>query len=71
MNKGAPIFVYTCQAQQINCTRDRTGEIVDGSDEEVVAVYYAFAMQLELVEETNDMEWRLVEFQVAGTQEMW
>ena len=71
MDKGSPIFVYTCQAQQINCARNKAGEIVEGEEDSVVGVFYAFAMQLEFDESSNAMEWKVVELQVAGTQEMW
>jgi import inner membrane translocase subunit TIM44 len=71
MDKGSPIFVYICKAQQFTSVRDRSGNLVEGSDDEIVACYYAFAMQQQLNDETQAMDWKVVEMQVVGMEHIW
>ena len=71
MNKGSPIFVYTFKAQHISAIRDKTGAIIEGADDEIVGTHYAFAMQQQLNDETNIMEWKLCELQIVGIEQMW
>ena len=44
--RGEPMIICQVMCQQINCTRNREGEIVEGSENEIRAVIYAFVMQV-------------------------
>lgn len=41
--EDSPVLIVTFSTQQINCLRDRAGSIVEGKDDEIRAVYYAWA----------------------------
>ncbi|CAH0473439.1 unnamed protein product [Peronospora belbahrii] len=60
-DKQAPIILMRFQAQQINCIRNREGEIVEGSEDEVLAYYYIFAFQRDYDEEQESLRWRVVD----------
>lgn len=61
-----PSLVFTVMVQQINCTRNRKGEIIEGADNEIRAVYYWFAVQRVYNEAIAALEWRVDEFVVQG-----
>ncbi|UIZ27832.1 hypothetical protein KXD40_004087 [Peronospora effusa] len=60
-DKQAPIVLMRFQAQQINCIRNREGEVVEGSEDEVLAYYYIFAFQRDYDEEQELLRWRIVD----------
>lgn len=60
-DKQAPIILLRFQAQQINCIRNREGEVVEGSEDEVLAYYYIFAFQRDYDEEQEALRWRIVD----------
>ncbi|KAE9050702.1 hypothetical protein PR003_g1428 [Phytophthora rubi] len=60
-DKQAPIILMRFQAQQINCIRNREGEVVEGSEDEVLAYYYIFAFQRDYDEEEETLRWRIVD----------
>ncbi|KAF1330719.1 hypothetical protein FI667_g4649, partial [Globisporangium splendens] len=60
-DKQAPIILLRFQAQQINCIRNREGEVVDGAEDEVLAYYYIFAFQRDYDEEQEALRWRIVD----------
>ncbi len=68
LDKGMPVFVYICKAQHINVIKDRAGKVVEGGEDNIVACYYAFAMQQQLNDETSSMEWKIQEFQIVGLE---
>lgn len=41
--EDAPVLIVTFNTQQINCLRDRGGNIVEGREDDIRAVYYAWA----------------------------
>uniref|UniRef100_M4C3A1 Tim44-like domain-containing protein n=1 Tax=Hyaloperonospora arabidopsidis (strain Emoy2) TaxID=559515 RepID=M4C3A1_HYAAE len=55
------VEVIEATAQQINCIRNREGEVVEGSEDEVLAYYYIFAFQREYDEELESLRWRIVD----------
>lgn len=63
-DKQAPIILVRFQAQQINCIRNREGEVVDGAEDEVLTYYYVFAFQRDYDEEQEALRWRIVEIQM-------
>ena len=44
--EGEPWVVLQFSCQQINCVRNKRGEIVDGAEDDIQAVHYLWAMQL-------------------------
>ena len=44
--EGEPLVVLQFSCQQINCVRNKRGEIVDGAEDDIQAVHYLWAMQL-------------------------
>ncbi|TYZ67394.1 hypothetical protein PybrP1_010938 [[Pythium] brassicae (nom. inval.)] len=60
-DKQAPIILLRFQAQQINCIRNREGEVVDGAEDEVLAYYYIFAFQRDYDDEHEALRWRIVD----------
>ena len=46
MMEGEPLVVLQFSCQQINCVRNKTGEIVEGAEDDIQAVHYLWAMQL-------------------------
>ncbi|KAG6585138.1 Mitochondrial Protein Translocase (MPT) Family [Phytophthora cinnamomi] len=60
-DKQAPIILMRFQAQQINCIRNREGEVVEGSEDEVLAYYYIFAFQRDYDDEQETLRWRIVD----------
>ncbi|KAI9895353.1 hypothetical protein PsorP6_018579 [Peronosclerospora sorghi] len=55
------VEVIEATAQQINCIRNREGEIVEGSEDEVLAYYYIFAFQRHYDEQQETLRWRIVD----------
>lgn len=41
--EDAPVLIVSFNVQQINCLRDKMGEVVEGKEDEIRAVYYAMA----------------------------
>lgn len=79
-----PTAVVQFQTQQINCTRDAKGAVVEGAEDDIRAVYYAFALQQHLPEEAEkslesdytDMRpsvdrWVVTEIAIRGAHEYW
>lgn len=62
----SPIVVIQFMAQQINCIKNREGEIVEGAEDEVRAVYYALAFQRDYDEETGKLQWKIIEMAMLG-----
>lgn len=46
--EDAPVLIVFFNAQQINCLRDRAGEVVEGAEDDIRAVYYAMAFVREV-----------------------
>ena len=45
--EGAPVVVVQFTCQQINCSRDKFGNVVEGGPQDVQRVYYYWALQQE------------------------
>ena len=67
VDKIGPIIVLQFMAQQINCLYDKKGKVVEGNDDEVVAVFYAFVVKREYDEEDSAIKYKVVEFSIQGT----
>lgn len=64
-----PVIIVSFQAQEINCARDREGNIVEGARDDIHTVYYLWAMQQVSPEEMvvdSTARWQLREMQKSG-----
>lgn len=68
VDKMGPLVVVQFMVQQIDCLYDLKGKVVDGRDDKVAAVFYAFALGREYNEEEAELEWKIREFAIIGTQ---
>ncbi|OQR81857.1 Mitochondrial Protein Translocase (MPT) Family [Thraustotheca clavata] len=66
-DKQAPIIGIQLMAQQINCIRNREGEIIEGAEDEIKANFYVFAFRREYDEEEMALRWKIIEFGVIGS----
>jgi mitochondrial import inner membrane translocase subunit TIM44 len=69
---GDPVVVVQFSCQQINCTRDTHGNVVEGAPDEVHRVYYYWALQQEAAGYVGEdgaphpPRWRLREMLIRG-----
>jgi import inner membrane translocase subunit TIM44 len=67
VNKGSPIIMVHFMCQQINCVRKKdTGEVVEGSEDDIRAYSYLVALQREYDEEKSELNWKIVDFMLNG-----
>jgi len=69
VEKLGPLIVVQFMAQQIDCLYDsKSGQVVEGSDNQVAAVFYAFAMTRDADPETGAaLAWNIKEFAIVGS----
>lgn len=69
VDKMGPLVVVQFMAQQIDALYDLEGKVVEGDDNRVAAVFYAFAMTYEAPEAKPDAapEWVVKEFAIVGS----
>jgi len=65
-NDGPPTFVVQLMAQQINCIRNREGQVVEGSPNDIRAYFYVLAFQRHYEQETTSLAWKVIDFQLGG-----
>lgn len=67
VDNDSPIILMHFMCQQINCVRkSETGEIVEGSEDDIKAYSYVAAFQREYNEETGELNWKIIEFMMNG-----
>jgi len=72
MDKGAPCFIWTFNTQQVNCLRDREGEIIEGAVDDIRTVFYAMAVTRHPeLEKTLEYPWQVSELAIVGNQPCW
>jgi len=73
METGAPCFIWTFNTQQVNCLRDKHGEIIEGGVDDIRTVYYAMAVTRHPELEQLDLEypWQISELAIVGNQPCW
>ena len=70
--ENEPLVVLRFSVQQINCSRDKFGNVVEGAPDDVQRVYYLWALQQDsqgIVDETGKFwppRWQLREMIVQG-----
>ena len=67
VDKMGPLVVVQFMVQQINCLYDNKGNVVEGKDDEIVGVFYIFAITKEYVESDAAYKWKIKEFAIGGT----
>ncbi|CAM9717810.1 unnamed protein product, partial [Phaeothamnion confervicola] len=60
-----PTIVLQFMCQQIHCVRNRAGEIVEGSEDDIRANYYIFAFQRDFLEQQRELRWKVVDFMLV------
>lgn len=67
VEKMGPMVVIQFMAQQVDALYDKAGNVVEGRDDRVAAVFYAFAITRESTEANNKLHWSIKEFAIVGT----
>ena len=60
------VIVCVYLVQQINCVRNKAGEIIEGGESEVRAKIYSIAFQQNYNEETGEVGWKIVDYEFGG-----
>jgi import inner membrane translocase subunit TIM44 len=71
---ASPLFVFTFNAQQINCLRDEDGNVVEGAVDDIRQLFYAIAVQRNPKANTSsnlDFPWQIQEIAILGNQPCW
>lgn len=68
VDKVGPIVVVQFMVQQIDCLYDLEGNVVEGKDDKIVAVFYVMALTRKYLEEELRHNFVCREFAVVGTQ---
>ncbi|CAM9664249.1 unnamed protein product [Laminaria digitata] len=64
--KGNPTVALQFMCQQINCVRNKKGEIVEGAEDDIRATYYILAFQREFNDNEAELRWKVVDMMVVG-----
>ncbi len=64
MEKMPPVFLVRSIAHQVNCIRNRSGEVTEGSPSEIRTVVYMMAFQQAVDDQLGEVTWKIVEFGV-------
>lgn len=62
----SPIILLHYMCQQINCVRNKDGEVVEGQEDDIKANSYLMAFQREYDEEDGALNWKIVDFRFNG-----
>mmetsp|Transcript_19976 Transcript_19976/g.28422 ORF Transcript_19976/g.28422 Transcript_19976/m.28422 type:complete len:436 (+) Transcript_19976:71-1378(+) len=65
-NRGSPIVLLHFMCQQINCVRNKDGEVVEGGEDEIRANSYVVALQREYNDEEGALNWKMIDFRFNG-----
>lgn len=71
---ASPLFVFTFNAQQINCLRNEEGVVVEGAVDDIRQLFYAIAVQRNpKANSSSDLEfpWQIQEIAILGNQPCW
>eukprot|EP01032_Pedospumella_encystans_P021883 gene21883-24814_t len=66
LENNAPVIVVVYMVQQINCIRNRKGEIIEGGETDIHAKFYSMAFQQNYDEDDGTVTWKIVDYQFAG-----
>ncbi|CAM9308902.1 unnamed protein product [Choristocarpus tenellus] len=65
-DRGNPTVALQFMCQQINCVRNRDGEVVEGAEDDIRATYYILAFQRDFIEKEAELRWKVVDMLVVG-----
>lgn len=71
---ASPLFVFTFNAQQINCLRDADGNVVEGAVDDIRQLFYAIALQRNPKANNSsalEFPWQIQEIAILGNQPCW
>jgi import inner membrane translocase subunit TIM44 len=71
---ASPLFVFTFNAQQINCLRDAEGNVVEGAVDDIRQLFYAIALQRNPKANSSsalEFPWQIQEIAILGNQPCW
>jgi len=70
MDKGPPCFIWTFNMQQVNCLRDKQGDIIEGAVDDIRTVCYAMVVQRHpnLDELALEYPWQISELAILWNQ---
>ena len=55
--------------QQINCIRNKEGEIIEGGESQVIAKYYTLAYKQVYDDEAGVSDWKIVDYHMDGNDQ--
>mmetsp|Transcript_6545 Transcript_6545/g.19897 ORF Transcript_6545/g.19897 Transcript_6545/m.19897 type:complete len:367 (+) Transcript_6545:75-1175(+) len=61
-----PVLVVQCMTQQINCVRNREGDVVEGAPDDIRAFFYVFAFRRDYDPKTHTLAWKIIDLQLGG-----
>lgn len=65
MEGEGPIIVVVYMVQQINCVRNKAGEIIEGGETQVVAKVYSIAFRQVYMEDEGYVKWKLIDLYMS------
>lgn len=66
MEHEGPIILVTYHVQLINCVKNKAGEIVEGAEDAIVAKFYTMAFKQTYDDETEVVDWKLIDIEISG-----
>jgi len=69
MMEQGPVLVITFNSQQILCVKDRTGKVIEGSEDKVMRVTYVWVMCRDQTELNPRAAWRLLDLSAQSQEQ--
>ena len=66
LQRAPPILVVKFNAQHLDCIRNKKGEVIHGTEDQVKNTFYMLAMQRNWDEEAEELRWHILEFYIIG-----
>ncbi len=64
--RGYPVVQAVYAVQIINCVKNKKGEIVEGGETQVKQRFYVMLFQQCYIEETGSVQWKIIDYMLAG-----
>jgi len=69
MMEQGPVLVITFNSQQILCVKDKTGKVIEGSDDKVMRVTYVWVLCRDQTELNPRAAWRLLDLSASSQEQ--
>ena len=69
MMEQGPVLVITFNSQQVMCVKDKTGNIIEGSDDKVMRIAYVWALCRDQTELDPRAAWRLLDLSASSQEQ--